>query len=222
MHQLDSEILTIMMIDLVGYSSKSASMSREEFSKLHDVFDNLSLSTFEKFSGKAIKKIGDAFLITFKSPTDAVHCGRELLKVFENANANKNKNEHLNIRVAINSGEVLHRENDIYGDAVNVTARIEGITPAKEIYFSDSVYQVINKNEVPCLEVGYFELKNIPKPVKIFKVLSKEDERQFRNEKIKTVLIITTCSIAIMLMLYYILTKTDFINKVVQLIRSNI
>ena len=222
MNNIDSEILTIMMIDLVGYSSKSASINREEFTKLHDVFDNLSLTTFEKFSGKVIKKIGDAFLITFKSPTDAVHCGKELLERFAQHNKDKNKNEHLNIRVAINSGEILHRENDIYGDAVNVAARIEGITPADEIYFSHSVYQTINRNEVSCLEVGYFELKNIPEPVRIFKVRNAQDEILFRNEKIKTVVVITVCSIAVILMLYYIVTKTNFISQVIELIRSQI
>ncbi len=222
MNSINSEIITVMMIDLVGYSSKSALMSREEFIQLHDIFDNLSLTTFEKFSGKVIKKMGDAFLITFKSPTNAVHCGRELMKVFEGFNVNKSKNEHLNIRVAINSGEVLHRENDVYGDAVNITSRIEGITPAKEIYFSNSVYQAINKNEIPHLEVGYFELKGIPEPTKIFKVRNRKDEIRFRNEKIKTALIIIICSIAIILMLNYIITKTNFVSQITNLVRSNI
>ena len=222
MENTNSEILTIMMIDLVGYSSKSAAMTREEFLKLHDIFDNLSLTTFSEFSGKVIKKIGDAFLITFQSPTDAVHCGKKLLAKFSDYNEGKNKSEHLRIRVALNTGEILHRENDIYGDAVNVAARIEGIAPADEIYFSNAVYQAINKNEIPCLEVGYFELKNIPEPVKIFKVRTIKDDKYFRMEQLKTVAIISTCTIAIIFMLYYILTKTNFLNQIVELIRSNV
>ena len=74
---------------------------------MHDTFDSICLTTFEEFGGNVVKKMGDAFLITFKSPTNALNCGVELQKTFNKYNLEEKPKNKLKIKVAIHSGEVL-------------------------------------------------------------------------------------------------------------------
>jgi len=80
--KIHSETLTVMFIDIVGYTKRTNKLSREDFNTFHSVFDNISISIFQAFNGNVVKKIGDAFLVTFKLPTDAILCGIELQKAF--------------------------------------------------------------------------------------------------------------------------------------------
>jgi adenylate cyclase len=186
-----SEILTIMFTDIVSYTSTTTKLKREEFNRLHDVFDNISLSIFKKHDGKVIKKIGDSFLVTFKSATDGILCGIDLQKSFQkHQKENKSKNP-LRIRVALHSGEVLLRDNDVYGDAVNLSARLENLTLPGEIYFSETVAQSMNKNEIPFLDLGYTYVKGFQEPIRIFKVKWEKDQRRIIwNWVLETFLII--------------------------------
>ncbi len=169
-----SEVLTVMFIDIVGYTKTTAQLSREEFAQLHDTFDNISLPIFAKYSGKVIKKIGDAFLITFRSPTNAVLCGTELQNAFDQHN--KRAKRPLRIRVAIHTGEVIIRNDDVYGEAVNNAARIEGVAEANHIVFSEAVFSAMNKREVPYIHIGLKKLKGMKYPIRLFRVKSGYDE----------------------------------------------
>ena len=182
-----SEILTVMFIDMVGYTSTTARLNRESFSQLHDVFDTLAIPIFEKYTGTVVKKIGDAFLVTFKSPTDAVLCGIELQDTFGHYDNTKKPRYPIKIRVALHTGEVLLRNGDIYGDAVNTAARIEGIAGPEEIIFSEAVFLSMNKNEIPFVHLGTRKLKGLKYPVRMFRVKGKYDEimrlRRLRRKK---------------------------------------
>ena len=158
-----------MFIDLVGYTSKTQQLTREQFHNLHDLFDEIAKSTIQKFHGKIVKKIGDAYLFSFESPTDAVHCGVGLQKRFHNYNEEHQQNP-LSIRVAIDQGEVMIREGDVYGSSVNLASRIESITPANHIYFSEAVQDAMNKNEIPYMDMGYHEFKGFDEAKRVFRV----------------------------------------------------
>ena len=164
-----SKTLTIMFIDLVGYTSKTQTLTREQFHQLHDLFDDIAKKTIQKFQGKIVKKIGDAYLFYFESPTDAVHCGVDLQKKFQDYNESHKQNP-LSIRVALDQGEVIIREGDVYGSSVNLASRIESITPANHIYFSEAVQDAMNKNEIPYMDMGYHEFKGFSEPRRVFRV----------------------------------------------------
>lgn len=132
----------------------------------------LVMPALEKFRGTLVKTIGDAFLVAFDSPTDAVLCGVEIQEILEAHNSEKTGAERIEIRIAINSGEVAVAEDgDIFGDAVNITARLESIAEPGEVFFTESVYLAMNKREVPSSEIGYRQFKGIPERIKVFRVL---------------------------------------------------
>jgi class 3 adenylate cyclase len=183
--KVHSEIATVMFIDLVEYTKTTARLTREHFDQLLNAFETIPAPIFEKYSGTVVKKIGDAFLVTFRSPTDAVLCGIALQREFRKYNLKNRLRHPLRIRVAIHMGEVLHRAGDVYGDAVNTASRIEAITQAGQVVFSDAVFSSMNKNEVPYVHIGLKDLKGVKYPIRLWRVRTRQDEVQRRKEAFK-------------------------------------
>jgi class 3 adenylate cyclase len=180
--------LTIMFTDIKGFTSRTARSSREQLHQLLDLHDQLVIPIFKKFGGRVVKTIGDAFMVSFHSPTDAVLCGMEVQNVLGQHNEKIPEDEKIEVRVAINSGEVTIKNDDVFGEAVNIASRLEGIAEAGDIYFTESVYLAMNKNEIPTAEVGYRHFKGIPEEIKVYKVLRERKKKKglFGREKIVT------------------------------------
>jgi class 3 adenylate cyclase len=170
-----------MLTDIKGFTQRTSHSSREALKQLLDDHERLLYPVFRYYQGALVKTIGDALLITFESPTNAVLCGIAMQERLRVHNEELPEDDQLVIRVAINSGEVQIREGDVFGEAVNITARIEGITDAGEIYFTESVYLAMNKSEVPTSEVGQKRLKGIPEAIKVYKVIQDPLSEKFRH-----------------------------------------
>ena len=169
--------LTIMLTDIKGFTPKTSKISREKLEKLLDMHEKLIPPVFKKFGGRIVKTIGDAFLVTFNSPTDAVLCGMEIQNVLEKHNEMVAEEDQLEVRVAVNSGEVTIKNNDVFGEAVNIAARLEGIADAGDIYFTEAVYLSMNKSEIPTAVVGHRHFKGIPEDIKVYKVLNEKKKK---------------------------------------------
>ncbi len=167
---MKTENLVIVFTDIVGFTEATALMSREQSQRILDKHNQLLLPIVRRFRGRHIKSIGDALLLAFTSPTDGMRCAMAMQDVLHEYNTSVSKDEEIHIRIAASLGEVRVTKTDIFGEPVNVTSRIEGITPSDEIYFSEAVYLAMNKAEVPAIEVGIKELKGISKPIRIFAI----------------------------------------------------
>ena len=180
------EHLTIMFTDIKGFTSRTSKSSRKELNELLELHEELIEPVFHDFGGTVIKTIGDAFMVKFVSPTDAVLCGREIQRVLDAYNKGKEDGK-IEVRVAINSGEVTVKGNDVFGETVNIAARLEGIADAGDIYFTEAVYLSMNKNEIPTAEVGYRHFKGVPDEVKVYKVIRESKKRGMLSKKEKQV-----------------------------------
>jgi class 3 adenylate cyclase len=176
---MSSRVLTVMFTDIKGFTERTSASSREDLHQLLDEHDELLRPVVSNFGGTVVKTIGDALLVTFESPTNAVLCGVMMQETLRENNDGKPETDQINIRVAINTGEVEIREGDVFGEAVNIAARIEGITEASEIYFTESVYLNMNKSEVPTSAVGERRLKGIPEAIKVYKVIQDRNSEQY-------------------------------------------
>lgn len=168
---MNNKNLTIMFTDMKGFTSRTSSQSRTATIDMIRTHKELLAPVIADRGGRLIKTIGDAFLVTFESPTDAVLAGIALQKILAEHNPKLPEQERIHIRVAINTGEVSIEEGDVYGEAVNIAARIEGIAEANEVYFTEATYLAMNKAEVPSAEIGYRMLKGIPHKIKVYRVL---------------------------------------------------
>ncbi len=167
---MKTENLAILITDIVGFTEATAHQSRRENEELLAVHNRILYPLIRRRGGKIIKTIGDALLIVFKSPTDAMLCAMAMQDSLFEYNRTASEEKRIHIRVAASLGEVRVLNRDIFGEPVNLTSRLETITPRDEIYFSDAVYMAMNKAEVPCLEVGVTTLKGISEPVKIWQI----------------------------------------------------
>jgi uncharacterized RDD family membrane protein YckC len=127
----------------------------------------------EFYGGTVIKSIGDAFLCTFPSATDAVICAIIIQLLLKEYNQKvKEDDKQLNLRVVINSGDVSIEENDIFGNAVNITARMESLKcfPGGSIGISESTHLLMDRTEITAKKIGAKKLKGVPEPVVVYKI----------------------------------------------------
>lgn len=167
---MQTKNLAIMFTDIKGYTERTSKQSHDKTSSLLKQHQGVVLPIIHAFHGRLIKTIGDAFLVVFGSPTEAVQCGMTIQDQLFKFNHGRPDAEQIHLRVAINVGEVLTTSGDVFGEAVNIASRIEGITPANEVYLSESVYLTMNRSEVNAEKVGDFTLKGIPEPVTVYRV----------------------------------------------------
>jgi pentatricopeptide repeat protein len=163
------QLAAIMFTDLVGYTTL---MGNDEVAALDLLKKNRQLhqSAIEAHHGRLLKVIGDGILASFLSVTEAVDAAREIL-------AESQGIKQLNLRVGIHLGEVVFEDGDVFGDGVNIAARIEPLAPAGGILISEPVYHNI-KNKTDYQAEFLFEksLKNVDHPIKIYQIISGETQ----------------------------------------------
>jgi adenylate cyclase len=165
-----TENLAITFVDIAGYTPRTSAQTREENLLMLRRFDGIVRPLVRAYSGKVVKTIGDAYLLTFRSPTDALLCSMAVHDRLAESNAEIDPSDRITVRAAVNVGEVRIQAGDIFGEAVNIAARIEGKAAAGEIYFSESVFLSMTRTEVPCEEVGYTELKGVAEKIRLYRV----------------------------------------------------
>ncbi len=162
------KLAAIMFSDIVGYS---ALMSTSEALALEQLGNNQTIhrSAIGKYEGELVKEMGDGNLILFNSAYDAVCCAKEIMSECQT--------HDLDIRIGIHIGEIIIRDNDAFGDSVNIASRIESLAEPGNIYISSRVQEDIeNKPDIITKFIGVKSLKNISHPVNIYSVLLEKKE----------------------------------------------
>jgi class 3 adenylate cyclase len=164
------QTMVIMMTDIKGYSARMEKDEAATFALLkeHNVIMRRAITTNR---GREIKTIGDAFMVVFNSPIDAVRCGMAMQKELYAFNKPRAANDHLLVRIGIHQGEVIVTQKDVFGEGVNIAARMESITDPGGISISTDVYEAIKgKIEAGFQSVGIPKMKNIANPPEVFRV----------------------------------------------------
>ncbi|NLI79965.1 MAG: hypothetical protein GX442_26405 [Candidatus Riflebacteria bacterium] len=162
--------LTIMFTDVKGYTAFSSKASLSEVMAMLKQHDEILVPIIERHEGKTVKKIGDAFLVAFEQVTKAILAAIEIQRKLKEYNLNVADERRLGVRIAINTGPVIRREGDVFGDTVNIASRLEGIADANEIVISEQTSTLIDPGVFELTTFGEHFLKGIDKPVKAFKV----------------------------------------------------
>jgi TolB-like protein/class 3 adenylate cyclase len=121
--------------------------------------------------GRIVKNTGDGALVEFASVVDAVRCANEIQRGMAEQNTDVPRNKRIEFRIGIHVGDIIIEENDIFGDGVNIAARLEGIAEPGGVCMSDDAYrQVRGKVEIACDDMGQQSLKNIADPMRAWRV----------------------------------------------------
>ncbi len=165
-----TENLAIVFIDIAGFTPRTSAQTREENLRMLRRFDDVVRPVVRAYSGRVVKTIGDAYLLTFRSPTNALLCSMAIHDRIAETDSAVDSADRFTVRAAANVGEVRLEEGDVFGEAVNIAARIETKVRPGEIYFSESVFLSMTRSEVPSEEIGPTELKGIAEKVRLYRI----------------------------------------------------
>ncbi|MEQ8510394.1 MAG: adenylate/guanylate cyclase domain-containing protein [Rhodospirillaceae bacterium] len=164
----------IMMTDIVGFSKAMGADEAGMYKKLQ-IHNDIVRNQIVRNRGTVIKTIGDAFMVKFRSANNTVQCAMDIQKAIGDYNKTKTPDDQFHVRIGCHMGEVMVTGNDVFGDGVNIAARIEPKADADGIMVSDAI-QSEAKNNVPAhfVSVGRLPMKNIAQPPELFKVFPLE------------------------------------------------
>jgi TolB-like protein/class 3 adenylate cyclase/Tfp pilus assembly protein PilF len=164
-------LAAIMFTDIAGYSALA---QRDEALCLELLGEHRKIlrPLFQQFAGREIEAIGDAFLVEFESALGAAKCAIEIQKQLRGRNMASPVERAIRLRIGLHLGDVVHMGDRVHGDGVNIAARIQPLADPGGICLSeDFVRQVRNKLDLPLLNLGKPNLKNIRSPICVFKLL---------------------------------------------------
>jgi adenylate cyclase len=168
---MERRLAAIVAADVVGYSRMMEQDEAGTVSALKIRRSEVLQPLLSKHHGRVVKLMGDGVLIEFASAVNAVQCAIDLQQEMATANAELPEDRRIVLRIGINLGDVIVEGEDLYGDGVNIAARLEGVSEPGGILISGSAYdQVRNKVEVGFEGLGGRTLKNIAEPVRIYRI----------------------------------------------------
>ena len=174
---VERRLAAIMAADVVGYSRLMESDETGTLARLKTHRLELIDPSIEKNRGRIIKTTGDGMLVEFHSVTEAVQCAAEIQRRMARRNADVSAARFIQFRIGINLGDVIVEEGDIFGDGVNVAARLELIAGPGEICVSAAVRdQVGDRLDVGFDDLGEQSMKNISRPIRVFRVRLADEE----------------------------------------------
>jgi len=155
-----------MFADMAGYTAlmqENEHLAKAKQKHLKDVLD----STVKNYHGRILQYYGDGSLSIFSSAIDGVSCAIEIQQQLK-------QEPTVDLRIGIHTGDISIEDDTVYGDGVNLASRIESLAVPGSIFISDKVADdVKNQNNITIRELGYFEMKNVKAPVRIFAVANK-------------------------------------------------
>jgi adenylate cyclase len=177
--RLQRRLAAIMSADVVGYSRLMGTDEAGTLSRLNTLRRELIDPAIAAHSGRIVKLMGDGALVEFASAVDAVTCAVEIQRQLAGYDTGGSQVNPIRLRIGINVGDIIIEGDDIYGDGVNIAARLEGLAEPGAIYLSRAVHeQVAGKIAAAFTEVGVRNLKNIDTPIHVFRVSEHGEELQ--------------------------------------------
>lgn len=164
-------LTTILAADVIGYSRLMAADEEATLNTLR-VYRGVINDLVGKHGGRIFNTAGDAVLVEFTSAVEAVRCAISIQEDLAVRNAEVPEDRQMWFRIGINVGDVMVEDDDLFGDGVNVAARLEGIAEKGGICISGTTFeQVKNKMSIGFEDIGAQQVKNIPHPVPAYRIV---------------------------------------------------
>jgi adenylate cyclase len=172
-------LMAVMLADVVDYSRMMSRSEDETHARFAGHARELIDPTIKKYGGRLVRSMGDGLLVEFVSAIDAVRCALDIQRGL--AARQPNKPDRMQLRIGINTGDVLVDQGDIYGNSVNIAARLEALALPGTVCVSQSIYdQMRAQPDFFFAYRGARRVKNIPYPVHVYEVA---------NERIRVTLL---------------------------------
>ena len=168
------QLVAILHADVAGYSRLTGQNEEQTHQQLNTSL-NLLTEIITVHGGNKIHEAGDAILAEFTSVTEAVEAAIQFQKSMADRDSEPSECELIEFRIGINIGEVIHDRDDIYGDGVNIAARIQELAPPGGLCVSSAVFDQLSRNsDFTYDDLGYRDFKNIERPVHVYLIKPKD------------------------------------------------
>ncbi len=169
--RVERRLAAVLAADVAGYSRLMGSNEEGTLARLKAVRKSLVDPVIASHRGRIVKTTGDGMLVEFASAVDAVRCAIEVQRGMAEQNATLPQDERIDFRIGIHVGDIIIDDNDIFGDGVNIAARIEGIAEPGGISISEDAWrQVQGKVAANFIDTSEQSLKNIARPVRVYQL----------------------------------------------------
>jgi TolB-like protein/class 3 adenylate cyclase len=164
-------LAAILAADVAGYSRLMGADEEGTLERLKALRRELVDPKIAEHHGRIVKTTGDGLLVEFPSVVDAVRCAVEVQHTMPERNTDVTPNDRIELRIGINLGDVIVEGDDLYGDGVNIAARIEALADAGGVFVSNTVHDHV-RDRLPFLfeDLGEQQVKNITRPVRVYRV----------------------------------------------------
>jgi len=164
-------LAAILAADVAGYSRLMGADEEGTLERLKALRRELVDPTIAKHKGRIVNTTGDGLLVEFASIVDAVRCAVQVQQAMSERDAGAGRDNRIELRIGINLGDVIVEGDDLYGDGVNIAARIEALADAGGVFVSNTVYDHV-RDRLPFVfeDLGEKQVKNIARPVRVYRV----------------------------------------------------
>jgi adenylate cyclase len=183
--QLKRRLTAVLLADVVGYSRLMSVDEEGTHLRLGDCIKRLIEPTVSNYRGRLVRSKGDGLLVEFDSAVDAVRCAVDIQRHLADAAADGT--HKLELRIGVNSGDVIVDEHDVYGNSVNIASRLEGLAEPGGIYVTEAVREQLLGHPGVCLQhLGERRVKNIERPIRVYRVIGEQEEntRNFSGPRV--------------------------------------
>ncbi len=168
--RLRRRLTAVLLADVVGYSRLMSADEEGTHLRLADHVKILIEPAVAAHRGRLVRSMGDGMLVEFDSAVDAVRCGIDIQRGLA-AHKPQNNERRIQLRIGINTGDVIVDERDIYGNSINIAARLEGLAEPGQIYVTRGVRdQLRGYPDISFEDKGERRVKNIDRPIRVFRV----------------------------------------------------
>src|ERR1700745_3220759 len=169
--RVERRLAAILAADVAGYSRLMGADEEGTLARLNAHRREFLEPTVVEHNGRIVKRTGDGILIEFGSAVEATRCASQTQRGMAQRNADVPDDQRIEIRIGIHVGDIIIEEGDIFGDGVNIAARLEGIATPGGICLSDDTFrQVRGKIDVAFEDEGDQKLKNIEQPIRVYRI----------------------------------------------------
>lgn len=183
---VERRLAAILAADVVGYSRLMAADESGTHARLKAMRTGLIEPAVGAHGGHIVKLMGDGMLIEFPSVVGAVDCAVAIQRDLHTREQDLPDDERIRLRIGINLGDIIHDDNDIYGDGVNVAARLEALAEPGGILISGSVHEHLRGKTALAFEtMGQHRVKNIPEPLTVYRVAGVNGVRHRRISRLR-------------------------------------
>src|SRR6266568_5017817 len=169
--RVERRLAAILAADVAGYLRLMGAEEEGTRERLKAHFRQLIEPKIQEHRGRVVKNTGDGMLAEFPSVVDAVRCAAEVQRAMIDRNADIPEDKRISFRMGINLGDVIVEPEDIFGDGVNIAARLEALAEPGGICISGMVHNQV-RDKLPYLfeDIGAQSLKNIDRPVHVYRI----------------------------------------------------